>query len=196
MDERELGSIADWAADLTRRFYNVWQQKYSDHKQGFQIFAGQVVARPRILIITENPGVLPSVDRFREYLGHLQRNGFRPESYVPYLGLHNRSTVGPMMNYLLGESVLKDSVATWLCFLRTKTLKQIDSSMIEVCAPFLNEIIRVVEPQRILLVGRGTWPVEANVPTFRMYHPNYYRYKPKQARFQLKQEIDQLLDSR
>ncbi len=166
--------LEEWAADLTYRFYDLWSEKYSANEEGFQMFAGQVLFRPKLLIISENPG--SRKDRFKAYLAHLERNQFVPESYVPYSATyHVKRRLALWMNDFLGESLLSQSVATWFCFMRTKSLHELDSRMISDCQPFLREIIYKIEPQKTLLVGKLTWGIKDTCkPSFTMMSPYFH----------------------
>ncbi len=179
--------LEEWAADLTYRFYDLWREKYSANEEGFQTFAGQVLFRPKLLIISENPG--SRKDRFRDYLAHLEKHQFFPESYVPYSApYHVQRRLALWMNDFLGESLLSQSVATWFCFIRTKSLRELNPSMISDCQPFLREMIYKIEPQKTLLVGKAAWSVkDVCRPSFTMMSP-YYHFTRDQIQ-RLKQEV-------
>jgi len=138
------------------------------------MFAGQVLFRPKLLIISENPG--SRKDRFKAYLAHLEKNQFFPESYVPYsAAYHVQKTLARRMNDFLGETLLSQSVATWFSFIRTKSLRELNSTMISDCQPFLREIIYKIEPQKTLLVGKLTWGIKDTFkPSFTMKSPYFH----------------------
>ena len=153
-------STTKWAENLTKEVYKKWK-RIGKPKNGFRVFYGPVRKNPKLMIISLNPGGDESyfVKDKRKY-----ENGnfsLRQENF--YLQKKNRFGNMIMKLFKGNESVMEESVITTVLLFRSHDLPQLKrnkkkyAEIKEFANKKVKEIIEVIRPKKILVIGNGTF---------------------------------------
>ncbi len=151
-----------WAENLTKEIYSEYKNKYSSWKPGLEVFYSPVTARPKLMIIGYQPGgdeghfKKGKKDRFERLP---EKNAYVVDGYPMAKKLQKHLFPDE------GMKLLEKSVALNLVFFRAPKVakwkkglpKQIRREMENFSFLKVMEVIQVLKPQMILVLGMGTW---------------------------------------
>lgn len=168
LSSMELMEAEKWAENLTQEIYSIYQRKYSFWKPGLKLFYSPVVFKPQLMIISYQPG------GSEEHYANEDRDRFdagdfslpTTNDYVSKNHVMSRR-IRSFFDFKSGMELLKNSVVFPLIFFRSPTIrawrKELPKSarveMEELCFQKTEEIIHVLQPQRILILGIETYQI-------------------------------------
>ena len=153
-------STTKWAENLTKEVYKKWK-RIGKPKNGFRVFYGPVRKNPKLMIISLNPG---GDERYFVKDKRKYENGnfsLRQENFY----LQKKNPFGKMIMKLFkgNESVMEESVITTVLLFRSHDLPQLKrnkkkyAEIKEFANKIVKEIIEVIRPKKILVIGNGTF---------------------------------------
>ena len=150
--------INKWAKNLTGRVYQKWKNDFSLLDQGFKVFYGPVHYKPKLVIISLNPG--SKGHTFDKDKTNFKKGNFALPKTTPYA---NNKPLAKKMQKLFDKdrSILENSVTFPLIFFRSKDEKSLKREhayheMAEYSYKIVTEILNKVKPKRILVIGMST----------------------------------------
>ena len=153
-------STTKWAENLTKEVYKKWK-RIGKPKNGFRVFYGPVRKNPKLMIISLNPG---GDERYFVKDKRKYENGnfsLRQENF--YLEKKNRFGNMIMKLFKGNENVMKKSVITTVLLFRSHDLPQLKrnkkkyAEIKEFANKIVIEIIEVIRPKKILVIGNETF---------------------------------------
>ena len=152
-------STTKWAENLTKEVYKKW--KRIGTKNGFRVFYGPVTKDPKLMIISLNPG------GDEKYFVKDKRKYENGDFSLPlenfYLKRKNRFGKRMMKLFEGNENIMKKSVITTVLLFRSKDLENLKQNkkkyaqIKEFANKTVIEIIEVIRPKKILVIGNGTF---------------------------------------
>ncbi len=153
-------STTKWAENLTKEVYKKWK-RIGKPKAGFRVFYGPVTPKPKLMIISLNPG------GSKKYFDKDKRKYENGDFSLPlenfYLKRKNRFGKMIMKLFKGNESVMEESVITTVLLFRSHDLDQLKrnkkkyAEIKEFANKKVKEIIEVTRPKKILVIGNGTF---------------------------------------
>ncbi len=175
-------NLDEWASELNHRVYDEWKTQFSSWKQGFKVLHGPPLVRPSLMIISLNPG--GDEGNFAQDRNKFENGDFSPAKEPPYLT--RTSKFAARIRDLFGEHVqlLRETVAFPVCFFRSEGWdsipRPIKNRMKQFCFPIAKEMIQMMPPKRILLIGLNTYnKVESILGGFKNERITVTRQKDK-----------------
>ena len=153
-------STTKWAENLTKEVYKKWK-RIGKPKAGFRVFYGPVTPKPKLMIISLNPG---GSKKYFDKDKRKYENGdfsFPLENF--YLKRKNRFGKMIMKLFKGNESVMEESVITTVLLFRSHDLDQLKrnkkkyAEIKEFANKIVKEIIEVIRPKKILVIGNETF---------------------------------------
>lgn len=158
-------NIKNWSNDLTRDVYNVWSSKYSFWKNGFKIFYSPPIKNPKLMIISYQPGG-NYINFANEDKSFFEKGNFKIEGNA-YIDTNHKMAkeVRKLFNFKNGQDILKQSVILPLIFFRSPSItewknikpKEIRKDMEQYSLSKMKEVIDVINPKNILVIGFETY---------------------------------------
>tara|TARA_B100000953_G_C17891628_1_gene381453 strand:+ start:48 stop:764 length:717 start_codon:yes stop_codon:yes gene_type:complete len=162
--------ICRWAEKLTKEVYDEWK-RLGRPKAGFKVFYGPVRKKPKLMIISLNPGnskskqdhVRKSKDTWKNHRKRMDMGDFSLSKENGYLASRNPFGKRVMELFEGNENVVKKSVTTTILFFRSHDLSKLKqnkkkyASMKDFANKKIIEILDVVKPKKILIIGNGTF---------------------------------------
>lgn len=152
-----------WAENINRIVFEEYSYKYNFWSPGFKVFYSRVMPKPRLTIISDNPGGDES--SFKEDLVRFSRGDFRVLAENSYLD--RDYPMARKMRKFFDEHVdlLKGSVIFPLLFFRSESKKywktrlenNTRSAMEAFCYKTVKEIIQTIKTRAILVLGISTY---------------------------------------
>lgn len=152
-------TLNEWAANLQREVYQEWLKKFKAWEPGFKVFYGPVRRRPKLMIISLQPG--GGKEFFiKEDRGRFEKDDFSTHKENTYIKSNNRFARSIKGIFQDNISLLKQSVILPVIFWRAKTYsewkKNPDFKEMENFS-FLKVkmVIEKLKPQKILVLGNS-----------------------------------------
>jgi hypothetical protein len=156
-------NIKTWSENIVKDAYREWKEKYSDYENGFKVFYSVPRKNPKLMIISFQPG--GNYSHFHEEnLGNYKKDDFsiKENSYIS--NNHKMSKVVRKLFSIVdnGIKILETSVIFPLIFFRSSSVKKWSTEikrkeMEDFCFKKVTEIIKVLSPKKILVIGFGTY---------------------------------------
>ena len=153
-------STTKWAENLTKEVYKKWK-RIGKPKNGFRVFYGPVSKNPKLMIISLNPG------GDEKYFVKDKRKYEKGNFSLPLENfyLKRKNPFGKMIMRLFegNENVMEKSVITTVLLFRSHDLDQLKrnkkkyAEIKEFANKKVIEIIEVIRPKKILVIGNGTF---------------------------------------
>ena len=156
--------IESWAQELTEKIFQEWESKYSFWKSGFEVFYSPVMYKPKLMIISLNPGGTQQDFKDLDYT-NFQNNNFAPPVKNRYVTTDYRFAK-KMRDLFKGyEKVLEKSVVTTTLLFRSKSIsfwkkenpKESRLAMEKFAYDQVKEMLEEIQPKKLLVVGIGAY---------------------------------------
>ena len=153
-------STTKWAENLTKEVYKKWK-RIGKPKNGFRVFYGPVRKNPKLMIISLNPG--GGEKYFVKDKGKYEKGNFSLGQENFYLQRKNRFGKMIMKLFEGNENVMKKSVITTVLLFRSHDLERLKQNkkkyaeIEEFANKIVIEIIEVIRPKKILVIGNETF---------------------------------------
>jgi len=161
--------ICRWAEKLTKEVYDEWKI-LGRPKAGFKVFYGPVRKKPKLMIISLNPGnsksqqdhVRKSSIHWKNDRKNMDGGDFSLPKENSYLASLNPFAKRVMELFEGNENVVKKSVITTILLFRSHDLKELEKAtkyteIKEFSNKIVIEIIEVIKPKKILVIGNRTF---------------------------------------
>jgi len=153
-----------WAENITRDVYSEYINKYSFWKYGIKVFYSPVTFRPKLMIISYQPGG-DEKDYEKEEKKDYEKEDFHLQNFNSYVDTNHLMSrkVRSLFDFNGGLELLKNSVVFPLIFFRSPTIsiwKQENpqrDKMEKFSFSKVKEIIDKLQPQKILILGMKTY---------------------------------------
>ena len=158
--------IKTWAENITKEIYLEYQNNYSFWRHGIKVFYSPVVANPPLIIISYQPGGTEKNFQEEEKTsfekGDFQLQDFNSYSETDYVISRK---IRNLFEFKGGLEILKASVVFPLIFFRAPMInewrqeipRQTRLKMEDFSFSKVTEIVQVLKPQRILVLGIETY---------------------------------------
>ena len=155
-------NLKAWSQQLTKIVFDEWKSKYSFWKEGFEMFYSPVCIHPKLMILTYNPGGDKS--SFEHDLKRFESGDFSLPQENEFVTRKYRMAVKMQNFFNRHDTLLRESVTLTTLFFRskntkvwTKCPKQSRKEMESFCYKKVNEIIEVLQPLALLILGFKTY---------------------------------------
>jgi hypothetical protein len=156
-------NIKTWSENLVKDVYREWKEKYPDYENGFKVFYSVPYKNPKLMIISFQPGGNYS-NFYEENLGNYKKDDFiiKENSYISNNHKMSKVVRKLFFNVDNGIEILETSVIFPLIFFRSSSVKKWNTEikrkeMEDFCFKKVSEIIKVLNPKKILVIGFGTY---------------------------------------
>ena len=151
-----------WAENLQREVYNEWKTKYSFWKSGFKVFYSPAKMNPQLMIISYQPG--GDASSFEKDKRRFEAGNFSVQKYNSYVERSHHMSKKVRDFFSMNANLLGDSVIFPLIFFRASNIrrwkklgKETRLQMESLCLNKVKEIIEVLNPHEILVLGIETY---------------------------------------
>lgn len=158
-----MSHIGIWAEEITKSIYQYSRECRWRH--GIKVFYSPVTSRPSLLIIGYQPGG-DEEDFKKESKADFEKGDFRLPEANEYIERDYllAEKVKDLFGFKGGMDILKKSVVFQLIFFRAPSIDVwiqeaggLRREMEDFCFQKVEEILRKIEPKRILVLGMGTY---------------------------------------
>lgn len=156
--------VKEWGESIQEEVYEEWKSQFKEHNPGFRVFYGPVFPEPEILILGYQPGGDPG-DFARDHLERYENGDFSLPEQNEY-ETKNYEFASRIREKIFNDrqNYLSESIGSNAIFFRSESIKKWKEvpigrrrEMEEFSINKVKEMIDVLNPKRVLILGMGTW---------------------------------------